>query len=161
MGIRRELSRKHHRSRAVDYAFEAALADCFYDKTGERVDADDVITLGYDLLPQEINAFCEKTGYWYGYPLELSDFSETLLEIKTRMQKEQGLDEAALREIIAECIKRRGVLIYFGAEIFSHHLEVGREDEVEVLVVTERPLTAAAISGIEVLSRADRRVLGI
>lgn len=161
LGIRRELSRKEQRSRSVYYAREAALADCFYDKTGKRVDGPDVITLGCDLLPEEINSFCERTGYWYGHPLELHNFPEALLEIKTRVQGEMGWDEVTLKRIISECIKRRGVLIYFGEEIFSHRLEAGKEDEVEVLLVTDRPLTAAVISGIEVLSRADRKVLGI
>ncbi|MDZ7587060.1 MAG: hypothetical protein U0946_04840, partial [Patescibacteria group bacterium] len=66
-----------------------------------------------------------------------------------------------LKKVLPECLKRRGVILYFGDRLLQDNRKVfhGKEDEVEIFITSPKPLPVAAITGIKMLSDVDLEVL--
>lgn len=64
-----------------------------------------------------------------------------------------------LREILNECLSRRGVLLFYNGGIFQHKVIQGFEGEDEIVIVSKEPMKHDVISGVEILSASDRKAL--
>ena len=153
--VNEEMEFPRLKSSAESYAAWTSLEHVVKHSTGISAYFRSILAVSYDLLPQET---AEKIGaeIWGDEEdsRENSDPQEVaeLLSFPNRKQLVQTLREG---------LERRGVLIYCNSGIFPNRVLPGFEDEHELLIVSAQPLKTDVISGIEVLSEADRKVLGL
>lgn len=142
------------KEKAKGYAAWQTLEHVVKRHTGIAAFYTSILHVSYDLLPQETE----------------KGIGENLWEDKAENERDSRPEEVTQlmlfpdRELLVhalhEGLDRRGVLVYFNSGLFPNRAIPGNEDEVELCVVSSQPLKADIISGIEVLSEADRKALG-
>ncbi len=152
--IKEELSwRRQHKS-SKDYALKHAIEHPFNEKFKVRLHARQIYILASILFPSDSALWDEDesllaiTGPDY-HPLDFSH--QRAFENSERAVKD-------LQQVISECFKRRGVVIYYSSKILDH-AKPGYEAEREIMIVSKKPLPIDVISGVEILSEADRKSL--
>lgn len=142
-------------SSARNYAAWRTLTDAVKRYTGISANSNSILHVSHDLLPQETERrIGEELWGDETESRENSDPEEVaqLMSFSNRELLVQALNEA---------LNRRGVLVYFNSALFSNRALPGYEAEDELVVVSPQLLKADVISGIEVLSEADREILGV
>ncbi|MBI2599084.1 hypothetical protein HYW40_02620 [Candidatus Curtissbacteria bacterium] len=135
---------------AVLYANNNVIEDYFEQKTGKKYSAIDLLTAAKDLVPEEFNEYIKERP-WIDIDVDEEGDEKILYEIK----REFGDEKAS--EVLAAALKRRGVLLFFNRELLENtDLIPGFEDEHEIVVASDKPLTITAIAGIKVLSGVEK-----
>ncbi len=138
------------------YANMKARRDFFQQETGQFYNgSNQILALAGLLFPRMYRGFLKDPEV----EIEVAG-GMLMLEVPTT----GGLDSSQmslpqLRRILQECLKRKGVLIYFNNNIFQHKIVKGIESESEIVIISKEPMTTDVISGIQILSNADRRAL--
>lgn len=142
-------------SKARNYAAWRTLTDAVKRYTGISADSCSILHVSHDLLPQETKR--RMGGKLWGDEEDSRENSdpEEVVQLMSFPNRE------LLVQALHEGLNRRGVLAYFNSTLFSNRAFPGYEDEHELLVVSPQSLKADVISGIEVLSEADREILGV
>lgn len=118
---------------------------------------DEIVTMAYLLFPELARRFkkdklLEKEFYFF---TDQAAWTEPpVISLAT-----VNISLPRLKKILSEAIARRGVILYYNQEILNHKLIAGHESEYEIIIHTEKPLTAHTISGIKILSEPDRKDL--
>lgn len=143
------------------YAGEMALRDCFTSLTGIEVSTSEVLGLSKEVDPYSLQAYEAVTlarrikGIDFNVCMEWEDDVEPE-RIRTILEK---IDREEAIKAVRESLQRRGVLLYFGPQIYNYQVIPGKEVENEGIVLAPQPLSLAVISGIETLTNEDRRAL--
>lgn len=150
-----ELSIEEVKSTARNYAAWKTLNNAVKRYTGISVDSCSILHVSYDLLPQETKR--RIGGELWGDKEDSRENSdpEEVAQLMSFPNRE------LLVQALHEGLNRQGVLVYFKSALFFNRALPGYEDEHELLVVSPQSLKADVISGIEVLSEADREILGV
>ena len=64
-----------------------------------------------------------------------------------------------LKQVLDECLNRRGVLLFYNEKVFDHKILTNNEDEKDIMILSTAPLTSEVVSGIKPLSKRDEEVL--
>lgn len=142
---------------ARNYATWKTLEATVKRLTGITAHNTDLLAVAYELLPEQLHKIRSEDPYvWYDEDDAIYNSApEEVAKIKAFPNQLQ------LTQALREGLERRGVLIYFNGNILSHRTLTGIADEHELLIVSAQPLRQNTISGIEILSDADRQVLGL
>jgi hypothetical protein len=143
------------------YAFPNAVKDYFEAQTGMRPDEEIILAIAYD---NDYKAYlAEMRGPSKNTPYEIllkegldaQQDGERDDEIE---DLQNSIDNEKLHKVAQECFRRRGVFLYFDQKVLLPSTDQG-ELGPEIITVTDKPLLATAISGIEFLAPADREVV--
>jgi hypothetical protein len=139
---------------AAIYAGEKALRDSFFSLTGEKADNPEILFLANQLVPQALRYHkCSQRINEELLERDLETADRGLVaEILGRVEKRQ------LHEALAASLARKGVLLFLDARIFGYPIIAG-EMEMEIGLLTPKPLPIEAISGIKALSEEDKYLL--
>lgn len=141
-----------------NYAGRHAIPHHFESLTGIRLDEpDEVVSLAYLLFPDLVSKYRDdstlKDAFYYFTanadwkkppPLSFNRPNMTLSE---------------LRNILAQSIARRGLIIYYNEKVLANELKEGFELEAEIMIHTKKPLTLEVIAGIEPLAEPDKQAV--
>ena len=138
---------------ATHYAAMTAVEDKFHEETNINLPFDAVIGLASEVLPVKQFRDVKKDldpifDVDEDYSLEVH--GEEIAHAKS------SLERSRLVEVLETAFKKRGVLIYFNNEILNSKIYPGHEAEGEIMVVSDKPLPLNVISGVEILSEAER-----
>lgn len=64
-----------------------------------------------------------------------------------------------LKQVLGECLSRRGVLVFYNQGVFKHKVRRNHEDSKDIMIISQEPLSDGVISGIKPLSTRDNEVL--
>lgn len=154
-------SNEHQINISKGYACERSWLRSFYGKTGRRYDNwDELAVMSAVLFPSILRKQIKDSDF-PAQRLEASSFDP---KYAVRRKTFAGLESKNmslpdLRQILDDCLARRGALLYYNEKIFQHTVEQGYEDEDEIFIISKEPLTAEVVSGIQILSNADRKAL--
>lgn len=127
------------KERAKQYALWTGIKDRFLQLTGVYRDEDQIWAIAYLLYPEIYAKYQPKIG-------------GTLNLSQAFAEKPQGELTAGkkLKKAVDESLAGRGVLIFYGPSVFDkiESYSQGREDPVELLLISEKPLTLDTIAGI-------------
>lgn len=156
------------------YAKAQAIRHCFFKQTGIDLEQYDVLALAFEFLTRDRardeagEIFTRKFFIEYLRLVGDETDDEICEEIDCGVSDKYKLtavksqiDSDSLKRILSACLKRKGVIIYLNSNIFKHQIEAGQEDEEELLIVSDKPLSIDDISGIEILSYEDESALGL
>jgi hypothetical protein len=159
------LEKKYSIENAVDltksYAFTNSVRDHFEAQTGIRPDEEVILAIAYD---EDYKTYlAEMRGPSKNTPFELlleeglyaqqdGDRDDEIDELRS------AIDSEKLHDVAQECFRRRGVLLYFDQNILLPTTDQG-ELGAEIVTITDNPLFASSITGIEFLSPADREAV--
>lgn len=153
--IREDLSLQRTKKTAASYAFGQTAQSYFEKATGFKFKDTRIYFLTGSLFPSVLKPY-------FKYPV-IQRFSAHSFDPECYLESEPtdnlGLTLEQLKGILRECFKRRGVRIYYNSKILDHRVIVGHESEEEVMILSQRPLTLDVISGVEILSKADKNDL--
>lgn len=142
------------------YAYRNAWTHSFFEKTRVKYsDWQDLAAMTAVLFPRILRNQVDNPIF----PIDADDFSDIDLIDTIRRNgvrfEASDMPLSQLKGILADCLARRGVLLYYNEGIFQHKVEQGNEDSQEIYIVSRKPLTASVISGVQILSNADKRAL--
>jgi hypothetical protein len=150
-----ELTGKHARETAKMYALEDAITDGFLDHTGLLVpDVATVYYLAHDLVTDHYNTFLLDTA-GYNYFAQDQEALNTEVDRDTTFAVQETLEPQQLKAAVKETLNRRGVIFCFNETIFDG-TETSSVDDWGIRVVSPQPFSIDTLSGIELLSEADR-----
>ena len=155
--LHRELQTESIREVGKSYALRHSIESAFYERSGITADVFNVLFVAQELLPDKLARFNNDNPFFAGeYELEINKDKKVQENIRKRFNDQQ------LAEILDPVLDRRGVLIYFNKGILTKHKIVPcPEVRDEIILVGNQPLTQEVISGVEVLSDSDNRVLKV
>lgn len=152
---------KTRRMSLEHYAQYQAIRHCFFKQTGIDLERYDILALAFEFLTREfLIEYLRLNGNVTDDEIHGELDWVELDKDKLTAVKSQ-IDSDSLKRILSSCLKRKGVITYLNSNIFRYQIEAGKEDEEELLIVSDRPLSISNISGIEVLSSADKSALGL
>ncbi len=88
----------------------------------------------------------------YVYKEELIPEEEKKISDEVERLKKRGID---LMDVFKDANSRKGILLYLNKSIFEYYLSQTPEDETELVIATDKPLTIDIISGIQILSEHE------
>ncbi|MBI2085964.1 hypothetical protein HYT74_01340 [Candidatus Daviesbacteria bacterium] len=141
-----------------DYARRQAVEHHFESLTDiKRGDDRAIVFLTYLLFPDLISQFKDDEF------LE-SCFYAFKADANWQAPPDLGLNNSTiplprLKEILASCVEKRGLIIYYNEKILRNRVLPGFELESEIMIHTKKPLTLAVISGIKPLAKPDIKAL--
>jgi hypothetical protein len=155
------LSNDRVKNTARGYALSQSVKNIFFERTGRKVNAEDVYALAMDIIPDKFDSFLEATRDYQAITEKEEIIEETDPAVLNSLRSE--IDASLLNETLVSCLQRRGVIIYFNQSIFAgnNNVSPGEENELEFMVVSPQQLTADTIAGIEILSDADKTALNL
>lgn len=143
------------------YAYRNAWTRSFFEQTGVKYSNwQDLAAMAAVLFPRILRNQLDDPIY----PIDEGDFSDidltdTIGRKGSVRFEASDMSLSQLKRILADCLARRGVLLYYNEEIFQHQVEQGNEDPQEIYMISRKPLNASVISGVQILSNADKRAL--
>ncbi len=84
---------------------------------------------------------------------DMDKFQKTIADLEQRFGREKVV------EMLLDADKYKGALLYFNREIFNHQVELCPEGHDHIMIISDKPLPASAISGIRFLSDTDAKAL--
>lgn len=148
---------------ARDYAVGKALRDCFFSLTGIKADEADIVNLAQELVPFDYHFYSSGIVYRFLHNM-IPGFCEAHFEEidLAIIQKIKGeITSQKLKLILADCLERYGVLLFFNKSIYKNTVIPGIEDGQEAIAIPRVPLTIDVLSGIEVQSETEAKLLGL
>lgn len=143
------------------YALHQSIRASFYEMTGVTAGVHDILVLARRILPNKFSQFTQDV---VDYASTLTDIDELERNKDEKVQRaiRNGLSAQQRAKVLSSVLDKRGVLIYFNKGIFAKHKTIPcPEIEDEIILVGNEPLTQEVISGVEVLSDSDKRVLNV
>lgn len=138
------------------FALDSALSDHFLASTGVRADSLTLYYIAQQLMEDAFERYHSEVGDHIAFALheigKQADQEEVEKVIKSVSKQETT-------SVLSEGFKRRGVLIFYNKQILNHRLLNFYEGEDELLIASKKPLRTDVISGIQLLSIADREML--
>ncbi|MBI4066816.1 hypothetical protein HY407_00380 [Candidatus Gottesmanbacteria bacterium] len=150
----------HAIKRSLGYhAGYQAISHYYESQTGMKLSSEGIVLLAHTLFPDLVhpyrdNSFLADEYDFIAYPLREWRKPHSLgLEHST-----MPLDQ--LKKIIAQCLSRRGVIIYYNQQILKGtNVRPGFESEDEIIIYSQKPLTLTVISGIKPLAKSDQEAI--
>lgn len=140
--------------RAKDYAGSSAIQDAFFAQTGIRLLPQMLVNMARYLRVGETDDLWAARG-GYEDP-NLDTFPEEVDDMKRRA------GEDVLIKALTVGVRRRGVLIFLNKEIFESSVHISEASGTHEIIITKNePLPVSVISGVEILSDADRQALAL
>lgn len=156
--IQEELSTSNMNRGVRGYALGQSVRHHFFEQTGIKADLADIYQLVLNVIPAQLGSYTETTQSLNVYTDE--DWVKFNADQKLVSSIEAQLHRQQLAEILSSCLKRRGIVLYYSQNMFDdNQVFAGHEAEDEIMVVSSRLLPASVISGIEILSEADRQAI--
>lgn len=146
---------KGARGTSIDYANTMALTDAFIRDFGVFRNRREIWVMTTTWFPSLAK---ENTKHPATYQLDVLEFTE---EDKVEREElgDQNLTLQQVRNKLAACFKRRGIIWYYNDKIFQHEVIPSIEGESEIIILPTKPLTLEVISGIEILGEEEKRLL--
>lgn len=147
---------------AENYAAMNAVENAFQEETGLKVDINQLEDLKYFFTSDDNEQKkAERVSNSVGQSISVINghdpnyYLEEILKFAKELQSKHSKEE--ITEIIAKANRRKGVLVYFNGEIFDNQIELCPEGHDHVMIISDKPLPASAISGIKFLSEEDEK----
>jgi|GEM_PF-3907129 len=156
-GLPPDLKTPYVRDKGRFYAKMNAMMAKFRELTGISTDVDTVLAVTINCWPEEFAEYEKTAERSLGNPYKeiISPAEKRKIQsLVTKVKKMPGIKPSWLKD--------KGVVLYFDKSALTKgDVQLGEEDEEEILITTKEPLTTSVISGIEVLSARERKELGI
>lgn len=152
---RRQLSVKDARRKSESYAHSNSVQDFFYTQTGIFAELTDILAIARGFNSAKVEEYIEDTKSWGAMDdLAMPGYDTSLIDaLKTK------LNRSFLESIVFKCLERRGAVIYYNQGLLAYPVKLGREGDLEIMIVSSEPVSANVISGIEILSQSDKKSL--
>lgn len=136
------------------YALESSLTDGFYEMTGKRVSEKVILSAGERLGLAGFRNL--KTDYASHVAAVTDDVSDDE-DIVGQLKRDVGLEN--IEEVLANVLRRRGVLIFINGEIFAHRVVPGHEAPQEIMVIAKDLMPITTVSGVKFVGENDEAAL--
>lgn len=153
--VDKDMNIEKARRKAKTYATWKTLEHAVKRHTGISAYFRSVLHVSHDLLPQETERRIREELWGDEEESRENSYPEEVVQLMSFPNRE------LLVQTLHEALNRRGVLVYLNRVLFSNRALPGYEAEDELVVVSPQPLKTDVISGIEVLSEADRKIVGL
>ena len=150
-----DLLLKEVQENAKFYALSKSIYDVFVQSTGLEASPEDILAVTLSKWPEKFEEFQKSC------PLVPFSSKASILEESNPVVVKKILDYLAKNpHILPAWLDFQGVLIYFNLDLFKlGKVKLGVEDETEIMILSDQLLSSNVISGIEVLSDADKQIL--
>ncbi|MBI2338302.1 hypothetical protein HYU95_03925 [Candidatus Daviesbacteria bacterium] len=152
-----DLSKDAIRPHLLFYAAYNAIPHQFHSYTGIQVDGPHPLIALTHLLFPDLVTQCQDDILQFFFDLykDSADWQEP----SQLGLAQSNLSLPQLKEILAQAISRRGVILYYNQQLTNYHLVPGIESDKEIMIHSKEPLTLEVISGIEPLSKSDQEAV--